>query len=65
MPIIWGGTRRQGYSEAVYLDVDAWGASRSGTGAAYIVKIDLEFYDSHIESVFSTGGVVSALSVGL
>ena len=40
------------YSEAVYLDVDAWGASRSGTGAAYIVKIYLEFYDSHIESVF-------------
>ena len=33
------------------LDVDAWGTCRSSTGAAYIVEIDIEFCDIHIESV--------------
>ena len=33
------------------LEVDAWGTCRSSTGAAYIVEIDIEFCDIHIESV--------------
>ena len=46
-----GQLKLQCYREKLYLDVDAWGASRSDTGAAYIVKIDLEFFDHHIEDV--------------
>ena len=60
-----GWLKEINYSEAVYLDVDAWGASRSGTGAAYIVKIKLEFFDNHIKQVLQQVGVVSALSVRL
>ena len=34
------------------LEVDAWGVSRNGTGAAYLVKIKSKFRDKHIKQVW-------------
>ena len=34
------------------LEVDAWGVSRNGTGAAYIVEIKSKFRDKHIKQVW-------------
>ena len=54
-----GQLKLQCYREKLYLDVDAWGASRSDTGAAYIVKIDLKFFDHHIEELEFRGSKFS------
>ena len=34
------------------MEVDAWGVSRNGTGAAYIVEIKSKFRDKHIKQVW-------------
>lgn len=38
--------------DALDLEVDAWGVSRNGAGAAYIVETKSKFRDKHIEQVW-------------
>ena len=38
--------------DAVVLEVDAWGRSRNGTGAAYIVETKSKFRDKHLEQIW-------------
>ena len=47
------GRIRLRYSKDVApLEVDAWGLSRNGTGAAYLVETTSKFRDEHIEQVW-------------
>ena len=36
----------------VDLEVDAWGVSRNGNGAAYVVEIKRKFHEKHIKQVW-------------
>ena len=47
-----GSIRRRESKDAAALEVDAWGLSRNGTGAAYLVEIKSKFRDKHIEQVW-------------
>ncbi len=47
-----GPIRYKGSKEVAALEVDAWGLSRNGTGAAYIVETKSKFRDEHIEQIW-------------
>ena len=46
-----GSIRFKSTKETKTLEIDAWGLSRNGTGAAYIVETKSRFRDRHIEQV--------------
>ncbi len=46
-----GSIRLRDTKDELDLEVDAWGVSRNGTGAAYIVEVKSKFRDEHIEQV--------------
>ena len=46
-----GPLRYRSTDEVEAVEVDAWGLSRNGTGAAYIVETKSKFRDEHIEQV--------------
>lgn len=46
-----GSIRFRNSKEMKALEIDAWGLSRNGTGAAYIVETKSKFRDGHIEQV--------------
>ncbi len=47
-----GSIRITNSEDAVVLEVDAWGRSRNGTGAAYIVETKSKFRDKHLEQIW-------------
>ena len=46
-----GSIRFKNSKEMEALEIDAWGLSRNGTGAAYIVETKSRFRNGHIEQV--------------
>ena len=47
-----GSIRITNSEDVVVLEVDAWGRSRNGTGAAYIVETKSKFRDKHFKQIW-------------